>query len=280
MVTFREFVHAFREVGLNSDQPIIVHASLSAVGEIRGGVETVIGALLSIVPGIMAPTFTYNTMIIPEVGPANNAMQYGAAINHNRLAEFFQPDLPADRLMGVLPEAIRTHPNARRSDHPITSFSGINLKDALDAQTIEEPLAPIGALARQNGMVLLIGVDHTSNTSIHYAERLAGRKQFIRWALTPQGVRECPRYSGCSMGFEQAAPILEPFTRTGQVGQARIRAVGLLPMLDLLTDLICRQPDALLCDRGDDRCTAVRQALENPGTPENVTSNELIGRPD
>ncbi len=47
MISFREFVNAFREVGLNPDQPVIVHASLSAVGEIRGGAETVLGALLS-----------------------------------------------------------------------------------------------------------------------------------------------------------------------------------------------------------------------------------------
>lgn len=264
MISFRDFVNAFREVGLNPGQPVIVHASLSAVGEVRGGAETVLGALLSMAKGVMAPTFTYKTMIIPEVGPENNAVQYGTGKDLNRMAEFYLPDMPADPLMGVLPEKIRTHPEARRSFHPLLSFSGINVDEALDAQTIEEPLAPVGVLARQNGIVLLIGVNHTVNTSIHYAERLAGRKQFIRWALTPHGVRECPGFGGCSDGFEQAAPYLEPVTRTTKIGGATMRAVQLDPMIQTIVEIIKKQPLALLCGKTDERCESVRRALQNP----------------
>jgi aminoglycoside 3-N-acetyltransferase len=264
MISYREFVNAFREVGLNPDQPVIVHASLSAVGEIRGGAETVLGALLAMVKGVMAPTFTYKTMIIPEVGPENNACDYGSGKERNRLAEFYRPDMPADPFMGILPETIRKHPGARRSNHPLLSFAGIKVDEALDAQTLAEPMEPIGVLARQNGIVLLIGVNHTVNTSIHYAERLAGRKQFIRWALTPQGIRECPGFGGCSDGFEQAAPYLEPFTRSARLGEASMRAIQLAPMVETLTDLIKKQPQALLCGKADDRCESVRRALQTP----------------
>lgn len=264
MISFREFIQAFREVGLNPGQPVIVHASLSAVGEIRGGAESVLGALLSITKGVMAPTFTYKTMITPEVGPENNAITYGSGKDLNRMAEFFLPDMPADPLMGALPEAIRTHAGAQRSSHPILSFSGINVDEAIDAQTIEEPLAPVSILAQQNGIVLLIGVNHTVNTSIHYAERLAGRKQFTRWALTPQGVRECPRFSGCSDGFEEAAAYLEPFTRTTTVGNASMRAVQVVPMIQTLVDLIEKQPLALLCGKNDERCESIRRELQAP----------------
>jgi aminoglycoside 3-N-acetyltransferase len=264
MIAFRDFVNAFREVGLNPGQPVIVHAALSAVGEIRGGAETVLGALLSMSKGVMAPTFTYKTMIIPEVGPENNAINYGAGKDLNRMAEFYLPDMPADPLMGALPEKIRTHPEGRRSFHPLLSFSGINVDEALNAQTIEEPLAPVGVLAGQNGIVLLIGVNHTVNTSIHYAERLAGRKQFVRWALTPQGVRECPGFGGCSDGFEQAAPYLEPFTRTTKIGEATMRAVQLGPMIQTISELIRKQPLALLCGKTDERCESVRRALQTP----------------
>jgi len=257
MISFREFVQAFRQAGLSSEHPVIVHASLSSVGEIRGGAETVLGALLSISRGVLAPTFTYKTMIVPEVGPEHNAMQYGTGKDQNRMAEFFRPDMPSDPLMGALPEAVRCHPNAHRSNHPILSFAGINLDDALQAQTIEDPFAPIGVLAAQGGLVLLIGVDHTVNTSLHYAERLAGRKQFVRWALTPQGVRECPGFSGCSDGFEQAAVEWAPFTRVAQVGGAAVRAIPLAPMLEAITSMIRRQPLALLCSKGAERCEEV-----------------------
>lgn len=261
MVSFRDFVNAFREAGLNQGQPVIVHASLSSVGEIRGGAETVIGALLSLSGSLLAPAFTYKTMIIPEVGPEGNGITYGTGKDTNRLAEFFRPDMPCDPLMGTLAEMIRKHPRARRSSHPILSFAGIDVDAALQAQTIDEPLAPIGKLAEKNGLVLLIGVNHTVNTSIHYAERLAGRKQFVRWALTPQGIRSCSRFSGCSDGFEQAAVHLESITRTARLGNATVRAIPLARMIETLTELIQRQPLALLCGKNDERCEAVRRSV-------------------
>lgn len=261
MVSYREFVNAFREVGLNPSQPVIVHASLSSIGEIRGGVETVLGSILSLSKGVMAPTFTYRTMITPEVGPENNAIKYGSGKDQNRLAEFYQPDLPADPSMGILPETIRKHGNAKRSDHPILSFAGINVDSILAAQTLVEPMSPIGKLAEQNGIVLLLGVNQTVNTSIHYAERLAGRKQFVRWALTPQGIRECPGFGGCSDGFEQAVPYIKNFTRTAKLGNATVQAILLAPMIQALVDLIQKQPLALLCNKTDERCEAIRRSL-------------------
>lgn len=259
MVSFREFVNAFRELRLDHRQIVIIHASLSSVGEIRGGPETVLGALLTIVRGVIAPAFTYKTMVIPETGPAENACAYGSGKERNSMAEFFFPDMPVDSTIGKLAETIRTHPDAFRSSHPILSFSGINASDILATQTLEEPMAPIRALSENFGTVLLIGVDHTVNTSIHYAEKLAGRKQFVRWALTPQGIRECPGFGGCSDGFEQAAVYLEPITRTARVGNALLRSVSLEPMVRVLTNLIKEQPLALLCDKGDERCETVRR---------------------
>jgi aminoglycoside 3-N-acetyltransferase len=260
MISFREFVNAYRELELSPTQPVIVHASLSAVGQIRGGAETVLGALLPMVKGLMTPTFTYKTMIIPEIGPPNNGADYGTGKDTNRLAEFFQPDLPADTMMGLLPETLRKHPQACRSSHPILSFAGIRVENALEAQCISEPLAPLRVLAEDGGAVLLIGVDHTVNTSIHYAEQLAGRKQFVRWALTPLGVRECPGFPGCSQGFEQAAPYLSPFTSSTRIGGATLRLIPLAPLLMTLTDLLRSEPLALLCQREDCRCEDVRRA--------------------
>jgi aminoglycoside 3-N-acetyltransferase len=261
VVSFRDLVTAFREAGLNDKQPVIVHSSLSAVGDIRGGAGTVFGAMHTIAPAIMVPTFTYKTMITPEVGPADNAITYGSGKDLNRMAEFFRADMPADPLMGIFPETIRRHPGASRSSHPILSFAGLGVDTALQAQTLEEPLAPLGVMSGLDALVVLIGVDHTANTSIHYAERLAGRKQFVRWALTAQGVRACPGFCGCSSGFEQAAACLRAITRVSRAGRAAVRVVPLQPMIEILTGLIREQPLALLCSRGDERCEAIRRWL-------------------
>ena len=262
MVSYREFVNAFRDLRLNPAQPVIVHASLTSIGEIRGGAETLIGALLSSSRGMMAPAFTYKTMLTPEAGPEDNAIQYGMGKDTNRMAEFFTLDMPAAPLMGVLPELIRKHPNAKRSSHPILSFTGINVDDALVAQTFDEPLAPIGTLAEQNAIVLLAGVNLTVNTSLHWAERVAGRKQFTRWALTPQGVRECPGFPGCSDGFEMAAPYLNDITCSTRVGNATFHSIQLAPMIQVITALLRQEPDALLCGKNDARCEAVRRSVQ------------------
>ena len=123
------------------------------------------------------------------------------------MAEFFTPRMPADPLMGIIPETLRKHPRAKRSSHPIQSFAGINAGKILAAQTMANPLSPLGALEERFGWVVLLGVDHTVNTSIHSAEKLAGRKQFVRWALTPKGVVECPGFPGVRRGSRRSPRI-------------------------------------------------------------------------
>jgi aminoglycoside 3-N-acetyltransferase len=265
MISFRDVVSGLRAFDLDPETPLIVHASLSSFGEVRGGGEAVLGALLSLFEQVLMPAFTYKTMIIPEDGPPNNGLVYGSGHDLNRMADFFRADLPVDPTIGDIAETLRKNANARRSSHPILSFSGIAVEDALAAQTLSEPLAPIQALTEKNGWVLLLGVDHTVNTSIHYTEALAGRKSFVRWALTPTGIKECPAFPSCSDGFEAAAPLLESITRQQTIGAAQVRAIPLQPMIETLVGLLQKDPLALLCDRADcERCDAVRQALKLP----------------
>lgn len=262
-LSYRELVQGFQRLGIPAGKPVIAHASLKSFGEVRGGAETLLGALLGVFPRLMMPTHTYQTMLIPEEGPADNAIQYGSGRDQNAMAVFFTPDLPADPLMGILPEVLRKHPQAKRSAHPILSFAGVGVEDALAAQTLAEPLAPIRVLNEEEGWVLLLGVDHTVNTSIHYAEKLAGRRQFVRWALTPNGVAECPGFPGCSMGFEKAAPLLQAVTRETLIGTVQVRALPLLEMTGLLVAAIKEDPLAFLCDDPTcERCAAVRQSVE------------------
>ncbi len=260
-LSYRDLVQGFKRLGLPDGKPVIAHASLKSFGEVRGGAETLLGALLGVFPRLMMPTHTYQTMLIPEEGPPDNALQYGSGRDQNAMAAFFTPDLPADPLMGMLPEALRQLPQAKRSTHPILSFAGVGVEDALAAQSLAEPLAPIRMLNEEEGWVLLLGVDHTVNTSIHYAEKLAGRRQFVRWALTPSGVVECPGFPGCSLGFEKAAPLLQAVTREGMIGSARVRALPLVEMTSLLIAALQEDPLAFLCDDPTcERCNAIRQA--------------------
>jgi aminoglycoside 3-N-acetyltransferase len=255
---YAELVSAFQALGLEQT-PVIAHASLRPFGAIPGGAETVFKAMLASFASIIMPTHTYKTKITPDVGPPNNGMVYGSGKDKNKMAKAFYLDMRADPLMGILPETLRSHRSAIRTAHPILSFAGVNADSILCTQTLSEPMAPIGALAEQAGWVVLINVDHTVNTSIHFAEKLAGRKQFIRWALIDDRVVQCPNYPGDSMGFQAVEEYIQSDTRRVEISEAFIQAVPLKRLLDIVQDLIRKDPLALLCARTDcERCMAVR----------------------
>ena len=258
MPDYAEILSAFQALGLQ-EKPIIAHASLKPFGFIEGGAEAVLDAMLASFASLIMPTFTYKTEIVPDVGPPNNGITYGSARDRNKMAEPFHPDMRADPLMGILPETLRNRPSATRTAHPILSFAGVNADGMLFTQTLYEPLAPIGALAELDGWVVLINVDHTANTSIHYAEKLAGRKQFVRWALVGNRVVECPNYPGDSLGFQAIESHIISDTRRVPVGEGFVQAVPLQRLFEVVQGWIKKNPLALLCERLDcERCNAVR----------------------
>ncbi len=263
MITFRDLTRALREVGLTPDSIVLAHVALDGLEPIRGGPEAVLGALLSSCQALVMPTFTTRTMIVPRTGPPDNGLTYDQE-EANAQAEIFDPDMPADPDMGEVAEALRQHPEAHRSSHPILSFSGIRADEALLAQTLDDPWAPIAVLAEADADVLLLGADHTANVSLHYAEKLAGRKQFLRWALVPGRIVACPDFPGCADGFPAIAPRLEGVSRLASLGQATIELVPLRDLIHVAVGWMRQDPRALLCDRPDcPRCRDVRAAIRH-----------------
>ncbi len=266
-VRLRDLLLGLRSLELD-ETSVIAHASLSAFGEVEGGAKTVVKALESVFESVLFPVFTYKTMVTPLVGPPGNGLKYGSGTDLNRMAEFFTPDMPADPLMGIIPETARRHPHASRSGHPILSFAGFNAADFLATQTIADPFAPLAALEKAHGWVLLMGVNQTVNTSIHYAEKMAGRRPFTRWALTPDGIVECPNFPGCSAGFEALTPELEQFTRKAHIGEALVQAVPLAMLFKVVFTRLKRDRLALLCSQPDcERCGEIRNKPKRGEAP-------------
>jgi aminoglycoside 3-N-acetyltransferase len=274
---------------------------------VRGGAEAVAAALTGICGTVVAPAFTTGTLVVPLTGPPNNGMRYAGgdpqAAERNALAEFWRPDLPGDREAGAVAEALRRHPEAWRSDHPVLSFSAVGrlAAEAINAQLLTEPLAPLNVLLANGGDLLLLGADLSAATIIHLAERRAGRRAFVRWALTtqmapahlpalstrrlpddgthragaairrllhrpPNGLETCvhaiPEFPGCSRGFVALAPQLAAIGRSARIGAATVWRYPLAGVVAAVAERIREDPEALLCDDPDcARCAAVRATL-------------------
>jgi aminoglycoside 3-N-acetyltransferase len=259
-LSYNDLEAGIRALQISSRTPVVVHASLSALGWVRGGAGALVDVLHSNFECLLMPAFTYKTMLIPEAGPAHNGMVYGTGRDRNRMAVFYYPGMPVDRLIGAIPEALRTHPGSTRSRHPILSFTGLGAGPFLERQTLQDPFGPLAALAESGGWVLLWGVDHTANTSLHIAEQQAGRPAFVRWALTPSGVRRCESFPGCSLGFGPLAAELAAMTRRTRIGNGWVLALPLRAMIEKAADMIRQRPAGYLCGGlACSRCREVRR---------------------
>ena len=264
MIAFRSLVKAFRELELGYHSRVVVHASLEGLGEVLGGEAAVVGALIGSFETVLMPAFTPQCMVVPPEGPPENGLDYAIGQSINPRAVAFHSDLSIGEPASEIAEHFRLHPQVERSTHPLLSFAARNGKEALQAQSLEDPLAPIAWMAEFDGDILLLGEDHQQNVSLHYAERLAGRKQFLRWALTEAGVEACPSMPGCSEGFHAATPLLRGLARRLQLGPAVIEVIPLRDMINCITAAIREDPRALLCDRtGCPRCAAVRTVVRS-----------------
>jgi aminoglycoside 3-N-acetyltransferase len=122
----------------------------------------------------------------------------------------------------------------------------------------------VGALYDLDGYALLIGVDHGSNTSIHYGEHLAGLPLLTRYVHTPQGVLPTA-FPNCSADFENLAPELEGQYRSVTVGASELRLYPVRALVDTTVAFLSRHPEGLLCTYRGCRCQEVRQLVRQRG---------------
>jgi aminoglycoside 3-N-acetyltransferase len=261
---FREIVNGLKSLGISQQYPVIATINPAIIKEVQGGTKTLLGGFLTATDNLVLPAFTTRTQVIPETGPENNAIIYGSGEETNLQAEIFSEDMAADEPYQEMAEAFLNYPQARRSSHPILSFVGLGLNSAMATQNNSQPYAPIQSLMDMNGMVILAGVDQTWNFSLHYAEYLAGRKQFTRWGLTKDGIQECTPFPGCPDGFIKINHRMEENKAEINLANTTWQAFSVQQLIEIAVNTIKNDPFSLLCNRLKcERCNAVRQAIRN-----------------
>jgi aminoglycoside 3-N-acetyltransferase len=264
MIRQRDFERALRSLGLNDGSHVLVHSSYKSLGGVEGGPSTVVHTLVGSLATVMMPAFTSDRTFVWDARGTidGNAYLPGPPAGASQ-PEPFTHDTAANKTMGVISETFRTAYPVRRSSHPSASFIAYGeIADELTGPgTEEDGVEPIRRLMEAGGDVLLLGVTHTNSTAIHLAEQLAGRPLFVRYALTPDGVRAA-RGGGCGRGFDAFQPYIEHLERRARLGDAVLRCYALAPYVQTARELIERDPFALLCDDdGCPRCRAHRERV-------------------
>lgn len=240
---------ALAALGLNGTQHVIAHSSLRAFGHVEGGPQAVLDALSARSATLVAPAFSYYTLLSSATARPHASFHRDSRVS---------PDI------GRIPQTLVESPAAQRSGHPALSFvaTGERAAEVLGAQTLENPYAPIGRLYDLDGVALLVGVDHRSNTSVHYGEYLAGLPLLTRYVEIDGQVRPTA-FPNCSADFERLAPHVAG--RTAQAGKATIRAYRVRDLVDATRTLIERDHEALLCTYPGCRCQEVRRRVRHEG---------------
>ena len=269
VVTEDEIAAGLRRLGLNGSSSVIVHASLRSFGHVDGGADAVCRALIGTCGTVMMLAGSGDLTRVPAppglVRPRNayyTAESWESFDEALANAVSFSVGLPVDRWLGRIAESLRQGFPHERGAHPFLSFLavGTHARRLVAAQRLDWPLGPIQELADLGGHVLLLGVSHTSNTTIHVAEQQLGRSLFYRYAKAAPGVwMELPNISGDSDSFDEIESELAPVTAETPIGRCRARLVAVQDVLAAATRLIESDPSALLCEKEDCRCSATLQ---------------------
>jgi aminoglycoside 3-N-acetyltransferase len=194
----------FRRLGIKQRQTVLVHSSLRAFGQVAGGAEAVVQALLTVLGPrgtVVVPTQTaYNrdpSRLKPPPPPDVIPWIW------RRGMPAFDPGATPSRRMGRIAECVRTWPDARRSTHPQTSFAAVGplAEYILDPHELPHQLddrSPLGRLEEVGARILLLGVGFARCTAFHLAEyRLPDPEFRLNYCAvrTPAG-REWQTYIG------------------------------------------------------------------------------------
>lgn len=179
IVIKEDIIRALNKVGICPGQTVMVHTSLSSLGFVCGGAQTVIEALLECVGEngtIMMPAQSWKNLD-PETGVHwEEPEEWWQLIREHWPA--YDKEITPTNTMGAVAEMFRKWPGARRSDHPARSVAAWGryaeyLTKEHDLFNIFGDGSPIGRLYELDGYVLLIGVGYDKNTSLHLADARA-----------------------------------------------------------------------------------------------------------
>jgi len=236
-----------RALGVSAGDTLLVHSSLSSIGWVAGAAQGVVEALQQVLTDA-------GTLVMPTHSPQ---FTDPAGWEHPPVPDDwvevirterppYRPDVTPTRGMGAIPECFRDYPGVVRSRHPEFSFAawGAGAEAVVADHSFDDGLGEGSPLARvydRDGRILLLGVGHDRNTSLHLAEyraaielgrisnrvRVVDEEGHVRWVAFEDIEVDSDDFDDLGAAYEAEVGLT-----VGSVGAAESRLVSQRAMVD------------------------------------------------
>ena len=240
------------DLGVEPGGVLLVHTAFSKLRPLAGGPEALIAAL-------QAAVGVAGTLVMPSMTDDDDHP--------------FDPARTPCRALGVVADTFWRLPGVLRSDNP-HAFAARG--PAAAALTAPHPLdfphgpeSPVGRVHALDGQVLLLGVDHREDTTIHLAEALAGvRYRRQKYVTVSEGGR--PRriaygeIDHCCENFALADGWLDELAgqRRGRVAHGEARRARARTIVEVVVARLQKDETTFLHPPGRDvECDEARRSL-------------------
>ena len=232
-----QVVHQLQSLGVRRGGVLLVHTSFRAVRPMQDGPLGLLRALRE----ALGPE---GTLVMPTMTDGES---------------LFDPASTPTCDMGITAETFWRQPGVRRSTHPGGSFAaeGPQAERICAPQPLSPPhgpISPVGHVHDLAGQVLLLGVGHSEDTTLHLAEALAGVPYSIEHpcvvevdgAARTVGIAETDH---CCRNFQKVDEPLRAraLQREGLVGHAQARLCDSRAIVAVARELLAADPLAFLC---------------------------------
>jgi len=230
-------------LGVRAGGVLLVHTSFKAVQPVEGGPLGLILALRH----ALGPN---GTLVMPT-------MTDGESV--------FDPGSTPTADMGITAELFWRQPGVLRSTHPGASFAaqGPAAAHICAPQPLSPPHgadSPVGRVHELGGQILLLGVTHSENTTLHLAESIARVPYSVSHPciVVENGVARSvliAETDHCCVNFRLAETWLRARgrQREGTVGNATARCCNAHDIVEIALEHLAANPLVFLCAK-DNEC--------------------------
>lgn len=246
MFTKDQLKEQILRMGIQPDDTVLIHTSMKAIGEVKGGADAVIDAFIECLPDglFLVPTHTWGV------------------VNKDQPVYDVRSTVPN---IGALPRVAAFRKDGVRSLHVTHSIwaHGKGAEEFIQGEEHAQTPCPVGfawsRLANVNAKILLLGVTHARDTFIHSIDELAQIPDRIQpepyqvtcidWngnAIThPMHPHYCTKTDYISdyfTNFEKAL-VTQGAQTFGVLGNAEVRIIDAKKCQDVIMRIYSRSTD-------------------------------------